>query len=52
VGFPGGSGVKNPPAKKHETQVPSLGWDDTLEKEERLRKVRTEIMKGMRRLLG
>ena len=35
MGFPGGSGVKNPPAKKHETQVRSLGWDDTLEKEER-----------------
>ena len=31
VGFPGGSGVKNMPAKQ-ETQVWSLGWEDTLEK--------------------
>ena len=31
-GFPGGSVVKNPPAKQ-ETQVWSLGWEDTLEKE-------------------
>ena len=31
-GFPGGSVVKNPLAKQ-ETQVWSLGWEDTLEKE-------------------
>jgi len=31
-GFPGGSVVKNPPAKQ-ETQVPSLGLEDPLEKE-------------------
>ena len=31
-GFPGGSVVKNLPAKQ-ETQVPSLGWEDPLEKE-------------------
>ena len=30
--FPGGSVVKNPPAKQ-ETQVQSLGWEDPLEKE-------------------
>ena len=30
--FPGGSGVKNPPAKQ-ETQVQSLGQEDPLEKE-------------------
>ena len=32
-GFPGGSGVKNPSAMQEmqETQVQSLGWDDTLE---------------------
>ena len=30
--FPGGSVVKNPPAKQ-ETQVQSLGREDTLEKE-------------------
>ena len=30
--FPGGSGVKNPPALQ-ETQVPSLGWKEALEKE-------------------
>ena len=30
--FPGGSVVKNPPAKQ-ETQVRSLGWENTLEKE-------------------
>lgn len=29
-GFPDGTGVKNPPAKQ-ETQVWSLGWEDTLE---------------------
>ena len=33
MGFLGGSEVKNPPARKHETQVRSLGWDDPLEKE-------------------
>ena len=32
VGFPGGSVVKNPPDKQ-ETQVPSLGGEDPLEKE-------------------
>ena len=32
VGFPGGQVVKNPPAMQ-ETQVRSLGWEDTLEKE-------------------
>ena len=32
VGFPGGSMVKNLPAKQ-ETEVPSLGWEDPLEKE-------------------
>ena len=32
MGFPGGSVVKNPPAKQ-ETQAPSLGWEDPLEKE-------------------
>ena len=31
MGFPGGSVVKNPPAKQ-ETWVRSLGWDDPLEK--------------------
>ena len=31
-GFPGGSGVKNLPAKQ-ETWVPSLGREDPLEKE-------------------
>jgi len=31
MGFPGGSTVKNPPAK-WETWVPSLGWEDPLEK--------------------
>ena len=31
-GFPGGSVVKNLPAKQ-EIQVPSLGWEDLLEKE-------------------
>ena len=30
-GFPGGSVIKNPPAVQ-ETQVPSLGWEDPLEK--------------------
>ena len=30
-GFPGGSGVKNLPVKQ-ETLVPSLGWEDPLEK--------------------
>ena len=31
-GFPGGSGVKSPPAMQEmqETQVQSLGWDDIL----------------------
>ena len=33
MGFLGGSEVKNPPARKHETQVRSLGWDDPLEKQ-------------------
>ena len=32
MGFPGGSVVKNLPAKQ-ETQAPSLGWEDPLEKE-------------------
>ena len=32
LGFPGGSVVKNPPAKQ-ETQVQSLGGEDPLEKE-------------------
>ena len=32
MGFPGGSVVKNPPAKQ-ETWVQSLGWEDPLEKE-------------------
>ena len=31
-GFPGGSGVKNPPAKQ-ETQVRSVGGEDPLENE-------------------
>ena len=31
LGFPGGSVVKNLPAKQ-ETQVQSLGWEDPLEK--------------------
>ena len=31
LGFPGGSMVKNLPAKE-ETQVQSLGWEDPLEK--------------------
>ena len=31
MGFPGGSAVKNLPAMQ-ETQVQSLGWEDTLEK--------------------
>ena len=30
-GFPGGSAAKNPPAVQ-ETQFPSLGWEDPLEK--------------------
>ena len=30
--FPGGAVVKRPPTKQ-ETQVPSLGWEDPLEKE-------------------
>ena len=30
TGFPGGSVVKNSPAKQ-ETQVQSLGWEDSLE---------------------
>ena len=29
-GLPGGSAVKNLPAKQ-ETQIPSLGWEDVLE---------------------
>ena len=32
LGFPSGSGVKNPPAKQ-ETWVRSLAWEDSLEKE-------------------
>ena len=32
LGFPRGSVVKNLPAKQ-EMQVPSLGWEDPLEKE-------------------
>ena len=32
LGFPGGSGVKNPPANAGDS-VLSLGWEDTLEKE-------------------
>ena len=32
VGFPCGSVVKNSPAKQ-EMRVPSLGWEDPLEKE-------------------
>ena len=32
MGFPGGSVIKNPPAKQ-EMQVLSLGWEDPLEKE-------------------
>ena len=31
LGFPGGSGVKNPPVKAGD-QVQSLGWEDPLEK--------------------
>ena len=31
MGFPGGSGVKNPPAVQ-ETQVRCLSWEDALEK--------------------
>ena len=31
MGFPGGLAVKNPPAMR-ETQVPSLGQEDSLEK--------------------
>ena len=31
LAFPGDSVVKNPPAM-HETQVQSLGWEDSLEK--------------------
>jgi len=31
-GFPGGSVVKNPAAMQ-EMQIPSLGWEDPLEKE-------------------
>ena len=35
LGFPGGSGVKNPPAtqKAQEKQLQSLGWEDPLEEE-------------------
>ena len=36
MGFPGGSVVKNPPAKQ-ETQVRSLGWKEPLEKEMAIR---------------
>ena len=32
LGFPGGSVVKNSPAKQ-ETQIRCLGWEDPLEKE-------------------
>ena len=32
LGFPGGSVVKNLPTMQ-EAQVPSLGWEDSLEKE-------------------
>ena len=34
IGFPGGTVVKNLPAKQEmqETQVQSLGWEDPLEK--------------------
>ena len=32
MGFPGGSVAKNSPAKQ-ETQVQSLGWEDSLENE-------------------
>ena len=32
LGFPGASTVKNPPAML-DMQVPSLGWEDALEKE-------------------
>ena len=32
MGFPSGSGVKNPPARQ-ETEVSSLGQEDMLEKE-------------------
>ena len=34
IGFPGGTVVKNLPAKQEmqETQVQSLGWEDALEK--------------------
>ena len=32
MGFPGGSVIRNPPAKQ-EMQVLSLGWEDPLEKE-------------------
>ena len=32
MGFPGGSVIKNPPAKQ-ETQVQSLGWENPLEEE-------------------
>ena len=34
AGFSGGSAVKNSPANEGDkTQVPSLGWEDPLEKE-------------------
>ena len=35
MGFPGGSAGKNPPAMQEpqETWVPSLGWEDPLEKD-------------------
>ena len=32
MGFPGGSVVRNPPAKQ-ETRVPPLGWEDLREEE-------------------
>ena len=32
MGFPGGTVIKNPPAKQ-EMQVQSLAWEDPLEKE-------------------
>ena len=35
-GIPGGSVVKNPPARQ-ETRVQSLGWEDPLEKEMAIR---------------
>ena len=32
AGFPGGSVIKNQPANAGDARVPTLGWEDSLEK--------------------